>query len=399
MTEGRRGSVRQDDSGSWFYIVDIGSSTQRRQVRKRGFTSKRSAQVALTALLRSVDVGEYVEPSRLTLRRYVEEFWLPNAKMRLRPSTAHSYERNLRLHVLPTLGDVPLQKLTGPQLTQLYAALRDDGLVDRSKGTKDHKGLSVRTTRYVHTILGAVLKSAVKADLLHRNPADQAEPPRMTSVANGTSPMRTWSAAEVAQFLSAESETREYALWLLLATTGLRRGEALGLGWQHVDLDGKRLTIVRTLVDIEDADDDMPVWSDPKTAAGRRSVAIDDSTVAVLKAHKAMRAGERLLAGAAHREHDLVFAQPDGRPYHPERVTRTFQARAKQAGVRVIRLHDLRHTWATLALEAGIPAKVVQDRLGHSTVAITLNIYSHVTPQLQSDAAARVAAAIFGIEE
>ena len=201
MTEGRRGSVRQDDSGSWFYIVDIGSSTHRRQVRKRGFTSKRTAQAALTALLRSVDVGEYVEPSRLTLRRYVEDFWLPNAKMRLRPSTAHSYERNLRLHVLPTLGDVPLQKLTGPQLTQLYAALRDDGLVDRSKGTKDHKGLSVRTTRYVHTILGAVLKSAVKADLLHRNPADQAEPPRMTSVANGTTPMRTWSAAEVAQFL------------------------------------------------------------------------------------------------------------------------------------------------------------------------------------------------------
>ena len=128
-------------------------------------------------------------------------------------------------------------------------------------------------------------------------------------------------------------------------------------------------------------------------------MAIDDSTVAALKTHKAMRAGERLLAGTAHREHDLVFAQPDGRPYHPQRVTRTFQARAKQAGLRVIRLHDLRHTWATLALEAGIPAKVVQDRLGHSTVAITLNIYSHVTPQLQSDAAARVAAAIVGIEE
>lgn len=398
MTEGRRGSIKQAANGSWLFVVDVGVGAQRRQVRKRGYRSRPAAQSALTALLRSVDVGDYVEPSRLTLRLYVEDFWLPNARMRLRPSTAHSYERNLRLHVLPTLGDVALQRLNGPQLTRLYANLLADGLVDRSKGTPGHRGLSVRTTRYVHTILGAVLKSAVKADLLHRNPADQAEPPRMSSVANGSAPMRTWSADEVAQFLKAERGTREHALWLLLATTGLRRGEALGLGWQHVDLEGKRLTIVRTLVDIEDAEDDRPVWSDPKTAAGRRSIAIDGPTVAALRAHKVLRASERLIAGPTHRDHDLVFAQPDGRPYHPERITRTFQARAKKAGLPVIRLHDLRHTWATLALSAGIPAKVVQDRLGHSSVVITLNVYSHVTPQLQTDAAAKVAAMIFGAD-
>ena len=149
------------------------------------------------------------------------------------------------------------------------------------------------------------------------------------------------------------------------------------------------------MIDVEDSNDDKPVWSDPKTAAGRRSVAIDDATVAALRTHKALMATERLAMGGAYRDFDLVFARADGRPYHPERVSRAFRSRAKKAGVPVIRLHDLRHTWATLALTAGIPAKVVQDRLGHSTVAITLNIYSHVTPQLQSDAAAKVAGLIF----
>jgi integrase len=207
--------------------------------------------------------------------------------------------------------------------------------------------------------------------------------------------MQAWSAGDVATFLHSQHGTREYPLWLLLATTGLRRGEALGLGWANVDLTNARLTIIRTLIDVEDSNDDKPVWSDPKTAAGRRSVAIDDATVAAIRTHKALMATERLAMGGAYRDFDLVFARADGRPYHPERVSRAFRSRAKKAGVPVIRLHDLRHTWATLALTAGIPAKVVQDRLGHSTVAITLNIYSHVTPQLQSDAAAKVAGLIF----
>lgn len=151
-----------------------------------------------------------------------------------------------------------------------------------------------------------------------------------------------------------------------------------------------------TLIDIDDTEDDRPVWSDPKTAAGRRSVALDPGTVAVLRAHKALRAQDRLIIGTTGSADvdDLVFTRADGRPYHPERLSRSFKTRVRAAGLPDIRLHDLRHTWATLALQAGIPAKIVQDRLGHSTVAITLNIYSHVTPQLQSDAASAVAALI-----
>ncbi len=394
---GRRGSIRQDINGTWSYTVDITApGDKRRQMRKRGFATRRAAQTALTKVLRELDTGAHVDPSRLTLADYVERDWLPNARMRLRPSTLHSYQRNLRIHVLPTLGGTPLQRITGSQLTALYARLLEDGLADRSKARNGNTGLSVRTVRYIHTIIGSILKSAVKARLLNHNPADQAEPPRMSAAADGTRAAKTWTAGELAAFLDATHGTREHALWHLLATTGLRRGEALGLAWANVDLDAARITIVRTLIDIHDTEDDRPVWSDPKTAAGRRSVALDPGTVAVLRAHKALRAQDRLIIGTTGNADvdDLVFTRADGRPYHPERLSRSFKSQVRSSCLPEIRLHDLRHTWATLALQAGIPAKIVQDRLGHSTVAITLNIYSHVTPQVQSDAASAVAAVI-----
>ena len=394
---GRRGSIRQDTNGTWSYTVDISApGEKRRQMRKRGFPTRRAAQTALTKVLRDLDTGAHVDPSRLTLADYIDSHWLPNARMRLRPSTLHSYQRNLRIHVLPALGATPLQRITGTQLTALYAHLLDDGLADRSKARNGSTGLSVRTVRYIHTIIGSILKSAVKARLLNHNPADQAEPPRLSAAADGTRAAKTWTAAELAAFLDATRGTREHALWHLLATTGLRRGEALGLGWANVDLDAARITIVRTLIDIHDTDDDRPIWSDPKTAAGRRSVALDPGTVTILRAQKALRAQDRLIIGTSGNADvdDLVFTRADGRPYHPERLTRMFKAAAHAAGSPSIRLHDLRHTWATLALQAGIPAKIVQDRLGHSTVAITLNVYSHVTAKLQVEAADAVAALI-----
>jgi integrase len=394
---GRRGSIRQDTNGTWSFTVDITApGEKRRQMRKRGFPTRRAAQTALTKVLRDLDTGAHVDPSRLTLADYIDTHWLPNAKMRLRPSTLHSYQRNLRIHVLPALGATPLQRLTGSQFTALYAHLLDDGLADRSKARNGNTGLSVRTVRYIHTIIGSILKSAVKARLLNHNPADQAEPPRISAAADGTRTAKTWTAAELAAFLDATRGTREHALWHLLATTGLRRGEALGLGWANVDLDAARITIVRTLIDIHDADDDRPVWSDPKTAAGRRSVALDPGTVAILRAHKALRVQDGLIIGSTGNldVDDLVFTRADGRPYHPERLTRMFKAAVHATGSPSIRLHDLRHTWATMALQAGIPAKIVQDRLGHSTVAITLNVYSHVTAKLQVEAADAVAALI-----
>jgi integrase len=178
-----------------------------------------------------------------------------------------------------------------------------------------------------------------------------------------------------------------------LATTGLRRGEALGLAWSSVDLEAGRLSVSRTLVNL---DGDEPVWSDPKTARGRRSIALDPSTVAALRALRVGQAQERLLMGAGHIDHDLVFARPDRRPWHSERFSRTFGEQVSRHGLPALSVHGLRHSWATLALSSGVHPKVVQERLGHSTIGITLDVYSHVMPSMEIDAADRVAALILG---
>ena len=204
--------------------------------------------------------------------------------------------------------------------------------------------------------------------------------------------MQVWTQQEAQRFLVSVADDRLYALWTVLLATGLRRGEALGLRWDDVDLDRRRLSIQRavTVVDYE------IVLSEPKTARGRRSVSIDPTTAAVLAAHRKRQREERLAWGPAWQDSGYVFTTEDGQILHPQRVTLIFKRLAQNAGLPPIRLHDLRHTAATLALTAGIHPKVVSERLGHATIGITLDTYSHVGETLQDEAATRVAGLIFG---
>jgi len=172
----------------------------------------------------------------------------------------------------------------------------------------------------------------------------------------------------------------------------MRRGEALGLRWSSVDLDGGRLVIERSLVVV----DDVVEWAAPKTARSRRSVSLDPETTSALRAHRTRQLEERVAAGDAWADQDLVFCDELGGALHPSRFTRRFQSAARGAGVPQIRLHDLRHTWATLALTAGVHPKVVSERLGHATTSITLDIYSHVQPTLDAEAAGTVASLFAG---
>ena len=388
--------IKRAPNGTYEFVIDLGPGLDgkgawqaRRQARRRGFARKDEAKTALAALRVKVDTSAYVPASRLTVREFVEGRWLPAVAAELRPSTLASYRRNLRLHVLPALGQVPLQQLDASQIQRLYAQLLATGRKDHATG----KGLSVRTVRYLHTILKAALKTAVGWELLTRNPADGARPPRASSVADGTSPISTWTREQLGAFLDTTSGERLGPLWRFLAMTGCRRGEALGLSWESVDLDEGRVQIRRTLID---ADHGVPVWSDPKTARGRRSVQLDAGTIAVLRQLRVAQAAERLAIGAGYTEHGLVFCWPDGRPLHPDRVSKQYVRAAQRHGFPVIRLHDLRHTWATLALEGGVHPKIVSERLGHSNISITLDVYSHVSPAMQSDAAERVAGLILG---
>jgi integrase len=203
--------------------------------------------------------------------------------------------------------------------------------------------------------------------------------------------MKTWSAEQLGAFLTTVHDDRLHALWHTLAMTGMRRGEALGLLWEDVDLENAHLSVRRALI----PSGREVVVSEPKTARGRRSIALDPETVEVLKAQAARQLADQDEWGDGWTDTGLVFTKENGEALHPEDVTRYFRQAVKKAMLPTIRLHDLRHTHATLALRAGIHPKVVSERLGHATVSITLDTYSHAIPAMQEEAAALIAGLVF----
>jgi integrase len=353
---------------------------KRRQKWHSGYKNKKAAERALTELLAAKDKGAYVPKSRQTIREYVEE-WLAAIKPTVRESTHYSYGRNLRLHVVPQIGSAQLASVDAGTLNQLYAALL-------AGGRKDHKGggLSPRTVRYIHTIVHRALKDAVRWGRLARNPADAADPPKAGEASRPES--ITWTPDQLRAFLEGTRSSRHRTAYLLLATSGMRRGEALGLRWRDLDLDGGRASIRQTVIAVKHT----AMLGTPKTAKGRRTITLDKGTVAALREHRKQQAAERLLIGPGWTDTDLVFCHVDGTMLHPERFTRGFSEAVRRLGLPPIRLHDLRHGWATLALQAGVHPKVVQERLGHANIGITLDTYSHVVAGLHENAAEDVAA-------
>ena len=243
--------------------------------------------------------------------------------------------------MIPRLGSVPLSRLTGARLDQFYADLLTVGRRRNGVG-----GLAPRTVRYIHMILRRALKEAVESGALYRNPADLAHPPKPRG-----KQMRTWSADDLRAFLVSVSEDRLYACYLLASTTGMRRGELLGLRIEDLHLEEARLHVRLTLI-ATDRDDDHARgydFSEPKTKRSRRSLSLDPATVSALRAHRARTLEERLASGAGYDENKdgLVFTRENGSPIHPTSLSRAFAARVKEAGVPEIRFHDLRHTYAT----------------------------------------------------
>jgi integrase len=219
-----------------------------------------------------------------------------------------------------------------------------------------------------------------------RNPTGAADPPRARRPE-----MKVWTPAQLHIFLADAAGDRYYTLWLFYILTGVRRGEALALRWSDVDLEAGTAAIRRSLVPVNHG----LVFGEPKTERGRRLIGLDPALVSALGEHWRGQAKQRLRRGVDYEDQDLVFAHPDGRPLHPERVSRWFAKLVGRTGAPQIRLHDLRHLHATLALAAGVAPRVLADRLGHSTTAVTTDTYQHVLPDLDHDAARRVAALVF----
>jgi len=411
-----RGHVRKrGEPGSWEYIVDIGMAAaqrctvcnkrlwverrpkekcpkcggslteteERRRETKSGFPTQKECQAAMNKLLVAVEQHNYTAPTKASVREYLKKEWLPAVRATIRPSTYNSYVQHVECHIVPHIGTVKLQKLSGSQVNALYAKLAESG-------RKDGKtGLSAMTIHHVHACLHKACKDAVRWGHISRNPLDAADPPRKKG--DGAKEMQTWTKEQLKAFLGVMAGERLSPLWHLIAMTGMRRGEAIGLRWGDVDLENGRLSVRRALIPTNRE----VVVSEPKTAKGRRVIALDPGTVEVLKAQAARQLDEQDAGGDAWVDSGFVFTQETGAALDPESVSRYFRQAVKLSLLPTIRLHDLRHTHATLALQAGVHPKVVSERLGHATISITLDTYSHAIPAMQEEAAALIAGLVF----
>jgi integrase len=377
-----RGSIYKRGS-TWTWHVDVGVDPvtgKRKQQTKGGFKTKRECQAALNDALAALRAGTLVKPSKRTLESFLVGEWFP-ALRNLRPSTLSNYRTHIHTCVLPALGPIPLQQLSPAHLNALYQTLLTQGRL------RDGHGMSPKTVQNVHAILHRALKDAMRWGYVARNVADAVDPPKGLPAER-----QVWTPEQLRAFLSHVRDDRLYAAWLLVATTGLRRAELAGLRWLDVDLAAGRVSPRRPRVVV----DYTVVESDAKTPKGRRSLALDLATLAALKAHQARQAEEKTIVGSGYQDSGLVFTMPDGSPIHPQRISAWFLQHTRAAGLPRIRLHDVRHSYATAALAAGVPPKVISQRLGHATIAITMDTYSHVIPGLDEQAAETVARLILG---
>jgi integrase len=349
----------------------------------QGGDTRRDAERVLTELVKRMHDGDYRSPERITLGDYLVERWLPLRKSQLGHSTYDGYRRSINLHVLPRIGMIPLQRLTPEDLDGFYADLLTEGRLNGGGG-----GLAPKTVRNMHGMLHKALADACRKGTVQRNVASLADPPR----ARRRSAMQVWNAEQLRQFLDEIEGHRLAPAFYVAANTGMRRGEVLGLHWRDVDLETSRLSVHQAMLNVAYE----KRLGDVKTDTGRRTIDLDPRTVAVLQAWRQVQLTEQELTGRPSTEADVVFAKPDGEAVHPDYFSQLFDRHVAKSTLPRIRLHDLRHTHATILLKAGVPVKVVSERLGHSSPAFTMTVYQHVLPGMQADAARAFSEAVFG---
>ena len=368
-----KGHIRKRGKGSWAIVIDLGrdSSGKRRQKWHTVHGKKTDAQRELTRILHQLDTGMYVRPSKMTVAEYLEQWLRDYAEPRVSAKTMERYREIARKHLIPNLGHFVLSRLQPLHIQEYYSsALRS--------GRRDGRGgLAPQTVVHHHRLLRQALQQAIRWQLLARNPADAVQPPRPRR-----KEIRALTEDETAKLLTESKARWLYMPILIAATTGLRRGEVLAVRWADIDLEAKTLAVRRSL---EQTAEGLS-FKEPKTSRSRRVVALLDLTVDALRKHRTSQARERLAAGSAYLDLDLACCAADGRPWVPSSLTHAFTALASRIGLDGLRFHDLRHTHATQLLRQGVHPKIVSERLGHSTVGITLDVYSHVLPGMQRDA-------------
>jgi integrase len=365
-----RGHIEKRGKNSYTIVLSLGFDPQTGKRKQQWISvkgSKKAAEQKLSELLHQLDTGTFMKPGKTTLAEFLDR-WLKDYQPNLSPRGFERYEGVIRVHLIPSLGSVPLTLLRPEHLQKLYTAKLNDGL-------------SAKTVRYHHAVLHVALQTALRWGLVIRNVADAVSPPPVRRTE-----MQTWDEDDIARFLEAAKDTPYHALFYLALYTGMRRSELLALRWCDVDLLLCQVQVSRSLHQLKDG---SYVFTEPKSAKSRRTIALPPSATLLLKEHRERQKLERAMLGIPLKDDDLVFSHLEGKPLRPNTITRAWGMLAARCGIKVIRLHDARHTHASLMLKQGIHPKIVQERLGHASIQMTLDTYSHVAPGLQQAAAER----------
>jgi integrase len=372
------GHIRQRSPGSWEirYSLGIDPATGKRKIATttvRG--SRKDAEKELRRLLRSVDTGEHVDPNRTTVREWLTK-WLAMIKSEVAPRTHEGYTAIVNNRLVPTIGNLQLAKLAAVHIQKVYTDLSSGGRQDGKDGP-----LAPQSRRLIHRVLSAALNRAVELQLIARNPAQIL---RKRLPKDERREMATLTPEQSSRLIDAILCTPLYWPVLISLATGARRGETLALRWSNVDLEQAKVHIVESVFETKAG----LRFKAPKNAKVR-TVTLPAFAVEELRRRKREQSEELLRLGVRRGADTLVCAKSDGTATSPNVLTNYFGRVAKRLGLPV-HYHSLRHTHATHLLLAGVHPKVAQERLGHATVAMTLDIYSHVTEGLRDDAAAKI---------
>ena len=379
------GTIYERKPGQWAAVVFEGNDPINGKPKRKFIYGKSQQEVSdkLLDLRSQKKAGMYADPGKLTLGEWITTWLEDYMKNSLRQTTYESYYIQVHKHIVPGIGNIKLKDLDTSDLQRFYNAKLERGRCDKVKNEKGEMvqrqgGLAPKSVRYIHGIINTSIEQAIKEHKLVVNPAKATKLPR-----NPKKEMKTLSVDDVTKFLTHAKKYRYYTAYLLDLATGLRRGELLALRWKDIDLDNGTININRHLVKIKGG----VAFQEPKTKLSKRIVEITDEAISVLKQLSTRQKSEILKAGEAYIKDDLVFCTTLGNHLQPRSFTRDFQGCLKQAGLERIRFHDVRHTYATMLLEAGVALNTVQEQLGHHSPTFTAEQYGHVTKKMKKDAA------------
>jgi integrase len=372
-----KGHIRERSPGHWAIVIDIDKAGKRRRKWHSFRGTKRQAQIECARLISEVQSGAYLEPAKTTLAQFLDR-WLLHMQSQISLKSHERYSEIVRKNIIPQLGGIALMKLRSAQISEAY----DKAL---TAGRRDsHGGLAPATVVYMHRLIKKALAQAVRWGVLQRNPVDAVDPPKIERRL-----MTTFDMAQTVELLENLIGSRLLTPVTLGVLCGLRRGEIAALRWRNVDLAGGKLAIVESAEQTATGVRYKP----PKSGKGR-TVAMSATVVERLRAHRLQQAEELLRLGVRQTESTFVYTREDGEPMQPRSLTHAWLKVLGKTDLPRIRFHDLRHAHATHLLCNGVHPKVASERLGHSRVGITLDLYSHVLPGMQEDAAARVDGAL-----